>query len=103
MTAILSSLWPLITGLAVAVPSLLYALFKHQQTKQAETDAAKAQSDAAAVVANKQAEVEAGNAAASAAEARAVEVAQSASQSTASVPDADLDAELDKLGALRKD
>ncbi|NIE67484.1 hypothetical protein [Burkholderia sp. Ax-1719] len=75
---------------------VLFGLFRHQQAKTATAKAA-------ATVAQAQASVATSNATAAIAGQQAVANAEQASQQAAAIPDANLDAELQKLGALRND
>lgn len=92
IAAHLASIIPwLISGAAI-----VFGLFRHQQAKTATAKAS-------AKVAQAQASIATSNVTAALAGQQAAANAQQASQQAAAIPDTDLDAELQKLGALRKD
>jgi hypothetical protein len=92
ITAHLGAFLGLLTGGA----GVLFGLFRHQQAKAATAKAS-------AVVAKAQASVANSNAAAALAGQQDAANASQAQQQAAAIPDANLDAELQQLGALRKD
>jgi hypothetical protein len=79
-----------------AAAGILFGMFRHQQAKAATAKAA-------ASVAQAQVSVAQGNAAAALAGQRDVANKAEADQQAAAIPDANLDAQLQQLGALRKD
>lgn len=80
----------------ISAGAVVFGLFRHQQARTATAKAA-------ATVAQVQASVATSNATAALAGQQAAANAEQASQQAAAIPDANLDAELNKLGALRKD
>lgn len=98
----LTGLWPLIGGGVMALLGIAFGLFKHQQAKAATSDAEAVKSQAEKQVAQIQQEAADQNAAAAQHQAEAVQVKEAAQADAAKIPTADLDAELDKLGGLRK-
>jgi sRNA-binding protein len=100
---LLLKLGPWIVGALGLVGGVVFGTFRHQQAKTAtaEADAAKAQ--AARVVAQKQSEVDQGNAAASAAGEQAVVNRAKADQTAAAAAREDIDAQLAAIGGLRKE
>lgn len=99
MTLIVSFLFAhlgAVLGLLAGAGGVLFGAFRHQQAKAATAKAS-------AVVAKVQASVATGNAVAALAGQQAAANAAQAQQQAAAIPDANLDAELQQLGALRKD
>ncbi|MDR5857255.1 hypothetical protein P9239_00345 [Caballeronia sp. LZ062] len=103
MTALITSLWPLIGGAVLGLGGLIFGLFRHKSAQAATAEAAAAKADAARAVAQKESEVDQSNAAASAAGEQAVVNRAAADQAAASTAREDLDAELDQIGALRQE
>ncbi|WP_250451226.1 hypothetical protein [Caballeronia sp. ATUFL_M2_KS44] len=103
MIELLMKLGPWILGGLGLAGGILFGSFRHQQAKSATADAAAAKADAARAVAQKQSEVDQANAAAAAAGQQAVVNRAAADQTAASTAREDLDAELDQIGALRKE
>lgn len=92
----------LVAHLAAIIPwllsggALVFAAFSHLRARTATAKAS-------AAVAQAQASVATSNATAAIAGQQAQANAEQASQQAAAIPDANLDAELQQLGALRKD
>ncbi|QBQ99264.1 hypothetical protein [Paraburkholderia pallida] len=99
MTLIVSFLVAHLTAIipwVIGGAGVLFGVFRHQQAKTATAKAA-------ATVAKAQASVAQGNAVTALAGQQDASNAAQAQQQAAAIPDANLDAELQKLSALRKD
>lgn len=92
LAAHLAAIIPWLVGGA----GVLFGVFRHQQAKATTAKAA-------ATIAQAQATVAQGNAAAALAAQQAAVNQAAAEQQAAAIPDANLDAELKQLDALRKD
>lgn len=103
MIELLFKIGPWIVGGLGLVGGVIFGTFRHQQAKTAtaEADAAKAQ--AAQAIAQKQSEVDQGNAAASAAGEQAVVNRAAADKTAAAAASDDIDAQLAAVGGLRKE
>lgn len=102
MSALLSTLLGPVIGVVIAVGSGLWLWIARKGDSAKVATATAAQSNAELATAQVQAAVAEQN---SAADQRATEVVQSkeaAQQAAQATPDANVDAELDKLGGLRK-
>jgi sRNA-binding protein len=103
MIELLFKLGPWIVGSLGLVVGAIFGTFRHQQAKTASAEAEAAKAQAARAVAQKQSEVDQGNAAASAAGEQAVINRAEADQTASTTAREDVDAELEWIGALRRE